>query len=310
MDTVVYRATSTADLGHPLGLALANAARDKRQAFHVILTSGMYELRELSLREGIDIAIRLECDGETPATVKGTNVDLEGHTVEVRNLVIQPRRSDIAALRIRVRNAATVERVAILSADVGAKDVNSSVLEIASRPMVRPPDPVPPARATLRDVWIVGSKVQGQSGAAVLGFPDRGRGYFDHIEIERLVLANNTAPAGIDVEFASSVTLRDIIVIEPDLKVPWLRVRDPDAQIRMDGGFIAVDASVIGTKANLPEITVHNVEFRGAAPDERIAQATNTFGPRLRPIRDWSFVLTAARAAAIPDRAALTASLR
>jgi len=90
------------------------------------------------------------------------------------------------------------------------------------------------------------------------------------------------------------------------------------AAIRIDGGFMAVSKKVLGyqptsdTKlSEYSDVIANHVEFReSAGVGERIKGEGNTFKPAVGRPRDWDFITKPARAAAVPDRAALTSRLR
>src|SRR5262245_39274770 len=77
MDTVFYRATSDTELGRPLGIALAEAAKTGKRWFHLVLAPGTYNIGQVNfLRD--TVSVRIDCEGDVPAVFTDATFDLEG----------------------------------------------------------------------------------------------------------------------------------------------------------------------------------------------------------------------------------------
>ncbi len=303
----VFTASSADDLDVPLAMALAAAEQAGATTFTVRIVPGRYR-GDLIIEPTVTpptLAVTVEPDGDGVVVFDGGKLQVQARDVTVRGVLLDGTRGSMPALSLRATGTLLVERVAVVGAQVGARDLRAPVIELIA--------PSGTGTATLRDLWIVGCTTQ---SAPVIAVPVNGRSRFEAVTLENVVLAGNTASTGIDPFMARRLEVRGALVDEPFLAGAWLTLRTPQTAVRVEDALVAVRKGLVAyvagedvKAADFPKVAIAHAELRGPSKQERLEASDVTWGEPPAAVADLAWATTAARQGAAPDRATLRAHL-
>lgn len=305
MNIVTYRAKSASELALPLGVAAAVAEKAGAVELRVLIAPGTYALDALEIAPfGAPdaLSVTVEVDGDGVVVLRGTRVSLTGKQVTLRGVVIEGARHDGGVLKLRGMEI-VVERVALIGGKAGASDLHAPVVSLQA--------PRAGAHARLSDVWVVGNTTV---KAPVISIPINGRSRFDLVELERVVLAGNTATAGMSPMAVARLAVRDALVVEPFLAGPWLdlhtftEVTVSDALVAVRKGFVVQHPDDEVKLDEFPKVVAERVELRGPTKKERLDAREVSYGAAPAAM-DMAWATDPARTGVAPDIKALRAAL-
>lgn len=231
----IFRALCSEDLAQPLQQAFARAIAAGARRFSLTIAPGKYREFALSLRDdrgpdGMELVVAGE--GDAPVVLDGIALQLAADRVTVRNLVLQGNRRPAATLDVRVATEFLGERLALIDNHrVESGGTEPLVLIAASGPRDST------ARATLRDAWLIGNRVEGR--APLLATPRTGHANLAELRLEGCAFSDNVAAHALEPWFTRRTMVTNCLLVEHRLAGAWLRLVSPLAQVCLEGGVIA-----------------------------------------------------------------------
>jgi hypothetical protein len=294
---IIHRVQRAEDLQVPLYAAMAEAER-QGATLRIELSAGEHGGFTIAGTESTPTAA-IEVVGSGGIAVVRGPLSVEGRSVTVRDVVVEPGRVGGGVVTLTAVDAIVVDGLAVIEATSREPDLQDAALHLRARG--------PAVKATLTRLWLVENTIEG-GGRAILELEGSGQRRFDSLELTSAVFAGNTAAHGLVTGFTRSVALRSFAVLEPAHDAPWLLVRSPLTTVTLEDGVVATKQLVLhdvvpaeAPLATFPKVQLTRVTRRGPSAQEHVVAIESEVRPAAQAPADWAKVREVARTLATPD---------